>query len=201
MPAVVIGGVRGQIELHEVEVLLPPDQHEQLSYSLDAADRGCESSPAGQSTETSNRWELANRRKGRFGFVGVFYMRDLAPLLSSLEEQEREELIYSLEPTNPDLLLSYFWDSAAATQTLENFFNTAFFSDLPITKTVEIHMNLIDGFKQFKLEGHKNDFLQDYRLALLDVMAQFCEMYRRSIPPDAPLTCLPVQASGQPTMA
>jgi circadian clock protein KaiA len=49
-------------------------------------------------------------------------------------------------------------------------------------------MNLIDGFwKQLKLEGHKNDFLQDYRLALLDVMAHLCEMYRRSVPPDLPI--------------
>jgi circadian clock protein KaiA len=52
---------------------------------------------------------------------------------------------------------------------------------------VEIHVDLIDAFwKQLKLEGHKNDFLQDYRLALLDVMAHLCEMYRRSVPPDLP---------------
>ena len=89
-----------------------------------------------------------------------------------------------------------------ANQALESFVNTAFFSDLPITKTVEIHMNLIDGFsKQLKLEGHKNDFLQDYRLALLDVMAHLCEMYRRSIPPDAPLAGLQAQSQGQPSMA
>jgi len=67
--------------------------------------------------------------------------------------------------------------------------NTAFFIDLPITRTVEIHVDLIDEFwKQLRLEGHKNDFLQDYRLALLDVMAHLCEMYRRSIPPDIPIT-------------
>ena len=49
-------------------------------------------------------------------------------------------------------------------------------------------MNLIDEFwKQLRLEGHKNDFLQDYRLALLDVMAHLCEMYRRSIPAEVPL--------------
>ena len=52
-------------------------------------------------------------------------------------------------------------------------------------------MNLIEGFaKQLKLEGHQNDFLQDYRLALLDVMAHLCEMYRRSIPVDAPITMI-----------
>ena len=210
MPAVVIGGVGGQIELHEAEVLLPPDQLEQLSYSLDAAVSrylrqvlaGSERSPAGQSTDTPDRWKLANRLKGRVGFVGVFYKRDPARFLRNLSEQEREELIHSLERTYRDLLLSYFRDPAAANQALESFVNTAFFSDLPITKTVEIHMNLIDGFsKQLKMEGHKNDFLQDYRLALLDVMAHLCEMYRRSIPPDAPLTGLPVKASGQPKTA
>ena len=210
MPAVVIGGVGGQVDLHEAEVHLPPDQLEQLSYSLDAAvsrylsrgEAGSESSPAAKTTEHPDRWKLANRLKGRIGFVGVFYKRDPARFLRNLTQQEREMLIHSLERTYRDLLLSYFRDPAAANQALESFVNTAFFSDLPITKTVEIHMNLIDGFsKQLKLEGHKNDFLQDYRLALLDVMAHLCEMYRRSIPPDAPLTGLPVKASGQPKTA
>ena len=77
--------------------------------------------------------------------------------------------------------------------------NTAFFSDLPITRTVEIHVNLIDEYwKKLRLEGHKNDFLQDYRLALLDVMAHLCEMYRRSIPPDIPL---PSEASNRLSVA
>jgi circadian clock protein KaiA len=191
-------------------VHLPPDQLEQLSYSLDAAVSrflrhglvAASSSPAGQTPDTPDRWKLANRLKGRLGFVGVFYKRDPSRFLRNLPELESHELIHSLERTYRDLLLSYFRDPAAANQALESFVNTAFFSDLPITKTVEIHMNLIDGFsKQLKLEGHKNDFLQDYRLALLDVMAHLCEMYRRSIPPDAPLAGLPVEVSGQSSMA
>lgn len=49
-------------------------------------------------------------------------------------------------------------------------------------------MDLVNHFsKQLMLEDHSNDSLQDYRLALLDVMAYLCEMYRRSIPPDAEL--------------
>ncbi len=209
LPAVVIGAVSGQVEFHESEVHLPPDQLEQLSYSLDAAvsrflQRGLvgSSSPAGPSPDTPDRWKLANRLKGRLGFVGVFYKRDPSRFLRNLPELDREELVNSLERTYRDLLLSYFRDPAAANQALESFVNTAFFSDLPITKTVEIHMNLIDGFsKQLKLEGHKNDFLQDYRLALLDVMAHLCEMYRRAIPPDAPLAGLPLEAPGQSSMA
>ena len=93
--------------------------------------------------------------------------------------------------TYRDLLISYFRDPAASNQALESFVNTAFFIDLPITRTVEIHVDQIDEFwKQLRLEGHKSEFLQDYRLALLDVMAHLCEMYRRSIPPDIPLSGL-----------
>ena len=214
LPAVVIGAVSGRVEFHDAEVHLPPDQLEQLSYSLDAAvsrflrhglvtaSDSSSSSATGQTPDMPDRWKLANRLKGRLGFVGVFYKRDPSRFLRNLPELESHELIHSLERTYRDLLLSYFRDPAAANQALESFVNTAFFSDLPITKTVEIHMNLIDGFsKQLKLEGHKNDFLQDYRLALLDVMAHLCEMYRRSIPPDAPLAGLPVEGSGQPSMA
>ena len=140
---------------------------------------------------------LSNRLQERLGYLGVFYKRDPSRFLGSLSPEERGELLQSLQRTYRDLLIGYFRDPAAANQALESFVNTAFFSDLPITSAVEIHVNLIDEFwKQLRLEGHKNDFLQDYRLALLDVMAHLCEMYRRSIPPDIPLTGS--AASGRP---
>lgn len=224
LPAVVIGEVSGQVEFHEAEVHLPPDQLEQLRYSLDAAiarflrrglvragsslEQAPDTSAAGASEDATQagsgpvppeRWKLTNRLKGRLGLLGVFYKRDPARFLRNLSEREREELLHSLERTYRDLLLSYFRDPGAANQALESFVNTAFFSDLPITKAVEIHMNLIDGFsKQLKLEGHTSDFLQDYRLALLDVMAHLCEMYRRSVPPDAPLVDAPLVAPPGP---
>lgn len=196
LPAVVIGEVTGRIEYHDAEVHLPADQLEQLPYSLDAAvsrfvRRGLlrgGSLASGASTETEEHWKLANRLKDRLGYLGVYYKRDPERFFRHLPETERDELLRSLTRTYRDLLVSYFRDPAAANQALESFVNTAFFADLPITSTVEIHMNLLDGFsKQLKLEGHKNDFLQDYRLALLDVMAHLCEMYRRSIPPDRPM--------------
>jgi circadian clock protein KaiA len=201
LPAVVIGEMTGRIEYHDAEVHLPADQLEQLSYNLDAAisrflRRGLLSAASlgpGSSGNTADRWKLANRLKGRLGYLGIYYKRDPSRFLRNLGSRERQELLRSLTRTYRDLLISYFRDPAAANQALESFVNTAFFSDLPITHAVEIHMNLIDGFgKQLQLEGHKNDFLQDYRLALLDVMAHLCEMYRRSIPPDAPVAPLPV---------
>ena len=195
LPAVVVGDVSGRLDYHEAEVHLPGDQLEQLSYSIDAAvsrvlRRGLSAASTGQpgAPAPSERWRLPNRLKERLGYLGVFYKRDPSRFLRHLAPQERQELLASLERTYRDLLISYFRDPAAANQALESFVHTAFFSDLPITKAVEIHINLIDSFwKQLKLEGHKNDFLQDYRLALLDVMAHLCEMYRRTVPADGPL--------------
>ena len=194
-PAVVIGEVTGKIEYHDAEVHLPADQLEQLPYSLDAAisrflRRGQSRVEGlmGSDNEKEERWKLANRLKDRLGYLGVYYKRDPERFFRNLAEAEREELLRSLSRTYRDLLVSYFRDPATANQALESFVNTAFFADLPITTTVEIHMNLIDDFwKQLKLEGHKIEFLQDYRLALLDVMAHLCEMYRRSVPPDRPM--------------
>ena len=205
LPAVVIGAVTGQVEYHDAEVHLPPDQLEQLGYSLDAALSrfvrrsllSAGSLAPGGEQDTADRWKLANRLKGRLSYLGVYYKRDPDRFLRRLPAAEREELLRSLTRTYRDLLLSYFRDPAAANQALESYVNTAFFIDLPITQTVEIHMNLIEGFwKQLRLEGHKQDFLQDYRLALLDVMAHLCEMYRHSIPHDAPLAL--TSASSEP---
>jgi circadian clock protein KaiA len=201
-PAVVVGELMGRVDYHPEEVHLPGDQLEQLGYNVDAAisrflrhgqkdirpeDGSAESDQVGGQPEGS-AWKLSSRLQERLGYLGVFYKRDPSRFLANLPPHEQRELLQSLQRTYRDLLIGYFRDPAAANQALESFVNTAFFGDLPITQTVEIHMNLIDDFwKQLRLEGHKDDFLQDYRLALLDVMAHLCEMYRRSVPGDIPL--------------
>jgi circadian clock protein KaiA len=210
LPAVVVGEVSGRLEYHEAEVHLPQDQLEQIAYSVDAAvsrflrrgvsaeagAAGSAGASAAGAVATPEPWRLPNRLRGRLGYLGVFYKRDPALFLRSLPAGERGELLASLERSYRDLLISYFKDPAAANQAIESFVHTAFFSDLPINKVVEIHVDLIDAFwKQLKLEGHKNDFLQDYRLALLDVLAHLCEMYRRSIPPDLPLAVADLRAA------
>ena len=194
-PAVIVGEVKGQVDYHPEELHLPDDQLAQLGYNVDAAiSRFLRQGRADGRTDDSSSSSravsnLSDRLQERLGYLGVFYKRDPSRFLGSLPPEERRDLLLSLQRTYRDLLARYFSDPAAANQALESFVNTAFFSDLPITRTVEIHVDLIDEFwKQLSLEGHKHDFLQDYRLALLDVMAHLCEMYRRSIPPDLPLS-------------
>ena len=199
LPAVVVGEVSGRLEYHEAEVHLPQDQLEQITYSVDAAvsrflRRGLPNGSGSGAQQAADRstpesWRLPNRLQGRLGYLGVFYKRDPSLFLRNLPQDERQELLRSLKRSYRDLLISYFKDPAAANQAIESFVHSAFFSALPVNKVVELHVDLIDVFwKQLKLEGHKNDFLQDYRLALLDVMAHLCEMYRRSVPPDLPLS-------------
>jgi len=205
LPAVLIGPVSGDVLFHGAEVRLPPDQLEQLSYSLDAAvSRFLRSHIPSASSEaqatTPDGWKLSNRLNGRLGYLSVYYKRDPSRFLRNLEAEERDELLDSLRRSYRDLLISYFKDPATANQAIESFVNTAFFADLPITKMVEIHVNLIEEFwKQLMLKGQKNDFLQDYRLALLDVMAHLCEMYRRSIPPDVPIVPSPIPEASSPS--
>ncbi len=198
-PAVVVGEMKGHVDYHSEELHLADDQLAQLGYTVDAAiSRFLRQGRAdGRSDDDglASVDKLSRRLQERLGYLGVFYKRDPSRFLGSLPSEERRELLESLQRTYRDLLISYFSDPAASNQALESFVNTAFFSDLPITRTVDIHVDQIDEFwKQLRLEGHKSDFLQDYRLALLDVMAHLCEMYRRAIPPDIPLSGL---ASGR----
>ena len=198
-PAVVVGEVKGHVDYHSEELHLADDQLAQLGYTVDAAIsrflRQGRADGRGDGDGLASVDKLSRRLQERLGYLGVFYKRDPSRFLGSLPAEERQELLESLQRTYRDLLISYFRDPAASNQALESFVNTAFFSDLPITRTVEIHVDQIDEFwKQLRLEKHKSDFLQDYRLALLDVMAHLCEMYRRSIPPDIPLSGL---ASGR----
>ena len=177
---------------HSIDIVSILENENNISVKIDNLMTGDASSVITQPFHIG----LSRRLQERLGYLGVFYKRDPARFLGSLPPDERKELLESLQRTYRDLLISYFSDPASANQALESFVNTAFFIDLPITRTVEIHVDLIDEFwKQLRLEGHKNDFLQDYRLALLDVMAHLCEMYRRSIPPDIPLS-----GSGSPRL-
>ena len=59
---------------------------------------------------------------------------------------------------------------------------TAFFVNLSFKQIVEIHLELIEELsRQLQIEGFNPDFLSDYRLVLIDVMAHLGEMYRSVI--------------------
>lgn len=129
---------------------------------------------------------LADKLKERLGYLGVYYKRNPQRFLRHLHPAEKQEFLQSLKADYRDVILNYFSKDDALNQKIDDFVNQAFFSDVPVTNIVEIHMELMDDFaKQLKLEGRSEEVLLDYRLTLIDTIAHLCEMYRRSIPKES----------------
>lgn len=126
---------------------------------------------------------LAEKLKERLGYLGVYYKRDPRNFLRHLPREQKQELLKSLRKDYREIVLAYFSADNVLNQKIDEFVNTAFFTDISVSQIVEIHMELMDDFsKQLKLEGRSEEILLDYRLTLIDIIAHLCEMYRRSIP-------------------
>jgi circadian clock protein KaiA len=126
---------------------------------------------------------LAEKLKERLGYLGVYYNRNPNYFYRYLSQTEKQELIEQLSLAYREIILDYFNGESKVNQDIDQFVNQAFFADLSVSQILEIHMELMDEFAQkLKLEGRNEDILLDYRLALIDIIAHLCEMYRRSIP-------------------
>lgn len=126
---------------------------------------------------------LAEKLKERLGYLGVYYKRNPSYFYRHLSQTEKEEFITQMGEQYRQIILEYFNQENEVNQAIDQFVNQAFFADLSVSQILEIHMELMDEFaQQLKLEGRNEDILLDYRLALIDIIAHLCEMYRRSIP-------------------
>lgn len=144
-------------------------------YSLDALTT--------QSLLTVQQRRLAQKLKERLGYLGVYYKRDPKNFFRYLPPAQKRELLGNLKADYREIILSYFDNDNSLNQTIDEFVNLCFFTDVSVSQIVEIHMDLMDEFsKQLQLENRSEDILLDYRLTLIDIIAHLCEMYRRSIP-------------------
>jgi circadian clock protein KaiA len=126
---------------------------------------------------------LSEKLKERLGYLGVYYKRNPQDFFRHLSLQEKQKLFENLSEEYREIILNYFTESENINPLIDQFVNRAFFADISVSQILEIHMELIDDFsQQLKLEGRSEEILLDYRLALIDIIAHLCEMYRRSIP-------------------
>lgn len=126
---------------------------------------------------------LSEKLKERLGYLGVYYKRNPQDFFRHLSLQEQQKLFENLSQEYREIILNYFTDNEDINPLIDQFVNRAFFADISVSQILEIHMELIDDFsQQLKLEGRSEEILLDYRLALIDIIAHLCEMYRRSIP-------------------
>ena len=126
---------------------------------------------------------LAQKLKERLGYLGVYYKRDTQDFYHNATESEQKQIVQDLKTEYRQIILRYFDEDPQINQLIDKFVNQAFFLNFSVPKILEIHMELMDEFaQQLKLEGRSDEILLDYRLALIDIIAHLCEMYRRSIP-------------------
>ncbi|NJL02633.1 MAG: circadian clock protein KaiA [Spirulinaceae cyanobacterium RM2_2_10] len=126
---------------------------------------------------------LADKLKERLGYLGVYYKRNPRDFFRNLSTAEQEELLHCLREEYREIILNYFLNDYPLNQAIDRLVNQTFFANLSVSQVLEIHMELMDEFaQQLKLEGRSDEILLDYRLALIDIIAHLCEMYRRSIP-------------------
>jgi circadian clock protein KaiA len=127
---------------------------------------------------------LAEKLKERLGYLGVYYKRNSQDFYRNLSIENKQEFVQQLSKEYRLIILDYFSENnQTINESIDRFVNRAFFADLSVPQILEIHMDLMDEFaQQLKLEGRSEEILLDYRLALIDIIAHLCEMYRRSIP-------------------
>ncbi|MCL1468397.1 circadian clock protein KaiA [Argonema galeatum] len=129
---------------------------------------------------------LAEKLRERLGYLGVYYKRNPKHFFRNIPAAKKHEFLEQLKLDYREIVLNYFNQDSNLNQKIDEFVNTTFFSDIPVTHIVEIHMELMDELsKQLKLEGRSDEVLLDYRLTLIDAIAHLCEMYRRSLPKES----------------
>ncbi|MCL2934344.1 MAG: circadian clock protein KaiA [Trichodesmium sp. MAG_R03] len=129
------------------------------------------------------QYRLYAKLRERLGYLGVYYKRNPTTFIRNMTPGERRKFVDELKLKYRNILLQYFSQDNSLNNIIDDFVNLCFFSDIPVTQIVEIHIDLMDEFaKQLKLEGRSEEMLLDYRLTLIDTIAHLCEMYRRSIP-------------------
>ena len=125
---------------------------------------------------------LNSKLQERLGYTDVYSQRDERTFFENLSTVEQKKLIKQLKSIYYEILLNYFDSEATINNQIDRFVETAFFVNLPLNKVVAIHIELIDDWeRQLRFEGLRTEYLSDYRLVLIDVIAHLGEMYRSVI--------------------
>jgi circadian clock protein KaiA len=122
---------------------------------------------------------LNNKLKERLGYLGIYSQRDPQQFFNNLTILAQENLLQEFKAMYSQILRNYFIEENQINNQIDQFVEQAFFVNLPLGKVVEIHLEVIDSLaRQLELEGLHTEYLSDYRLTLIDVIAHLGEMYR-----------------------
>jgi circadian clock protein KaiA len=99
-----------------------------------------------------------------------------------MDKVEQDALLQKLKFNYQEILIIYFTRDKTLKLKIDQFVNAVFCANIPVPQIIEIHMEVIEEFsKQLRLEGRSDETLLDYRLTLIDILANLCEAYRVSL--------------------
>lgn len=125
---------------------------------------------------------LNSKLNERLEYSDVYFNRDSQGFFKHLSVLDRKQLLERLKLIYSQILFDYFSPEDNTNSLIDRFVEEAFFVNLPMNKVVEIHLELIENLeRQLKFEGLHIDYLSDFRLTLIDVIAHLGEMYRSVI--------------------
>lgn len=129
-------------------------------------------------------WLQQNQSKpytDKYLYVFASYMQKSQQHFQEMTLGERQGLLKQLRLDYSLILINYFTTDNTLKGRIDKFINTIFYANIPVPQIIEIHMEIIEEFSnQLKLEGRSNETLLDYRLTLIDILANLCEVYRCS---------------------
>lgn len=99
-----------------------------------------------------------------------------------MDRDEQDTLLQTIKSDYRDILIHYFTTDKTLKERIDKFINSVFCANIPVPKIIEIHIEVIDELsKQLRLEGRSDEPLLDYRLTLIDILANLCEIYRCAV--------------------
>ena len=126
-----------------------------------------------------NKNILNSKLTERFRCANADRNKKYPKVFDSLSEFEQKQLLKNLKAQYSLILFDYFSSKDIINDKIEDFAKEAFNINLPIGKIVEIHLDLIENLEyQLMLEGLQAEYLSDFRLTLIDVIAHLGELYR-----------------------
>lgn len=126
--------------------------------------------------------QLHSKLNERLEYSGIYFNRNSQNFFKHLSVLKQKELLERLKLIYSQILFDYFSSEDNTNSLIDRFVEEAFFVNLPMTKVVEIHLELIDNLeRQLKFEGLHSEDLSEFRLTLIDVIAHLGEMYRSVI--------------------
>ena len=91
---------------------------------------------------------LNSKLNERLEYSGIYFNRNPQEFFSNISPAEQKQLIAKLKPIYSQILSDYFSSEDNTNNLIDRFVETAFFSNLPMSKVVEIHMELIDSLER-----------------------------------------------------